>query len=363
MPGTSRRRKIPRRVTFGVLALLLVLSGMLWARPIETHAKTLLLLSEVFPQAPVKPLSVLTDPPVHRKIQLASQQGTIVADLFVPTPRSGHSGRHTTPAVMLAMGVKTKARDKPLLLNFAQALSRLGYVVLWPRLQALDQGLSMLEQPDTFIVSFRYLKGLDSVAPHRIALMGISVGSSVAFVAAADPRINTDVRALIFFGGYHDIVDYLASLATGMSSFNNRTIEWHPSREAIRHVREILQAANARGVAQAFAAAAKIRTLEEAEALLRSAPARELVRLKHVSPSEHIDTFQARIFILHDKGDDFVPYFESVKLNQGLPSRIEKKYIMTDLFEHVQPERGISLSTARDFVRLYGFLYEIIGYF
>ena len=71
MPGTSRRRKIPRRVTFGVLALLLVLSGMLWARPIETHAKTLLLLSEVFPQAPVKPLSALTDPPVHRKIEPA----------------------------------------------------------------------------------------------------------------------------------------------------------------------------------------------------------------------------------------------------------------------------------------------------
>jgi fermentation-respiration switch protein FrsA (DUF1100 family) len=362
MPGTARRRTIPRRVTLGVLALLLVLSGMLWARPIHTHAKTLLLLSEVFPQAPVKPLSALTDPPVHRKIQLASQQGTIVADLFLPTPRSGHSGRHTMPAVMLAMGVKTKARDKPLLLNFAQALSRLGYVVLWPRLQALDKGLSMLEQPDTFLVSFRYLKGLDSVASHRIALMGISVGSSVAFVAAADPRINTDVRALVFFGGYHDIVDYLASLATGMSSFNNRTIAWHPSPEALRHVREILHAANARGVAQAVMAAAQVRSLEEAEALLRSAPERELVRLRHVSPSDHIDTFKARIFILHDKGDDFVPYFESAKLNQDLPSTVEKTYLITDLFEHVQPERGISLSTGRDFVRLYGFLYEIIGY-
>ena len=122
-----------------------------------------------------------------------------------------------------------------------------------------------------------------------------------------------------------------------------------------------MHAANARGVAQAFAPAVKVRTPEEAEALLRAAPERELVRLRHVSPSEHIDTFKARIFILHDKGDDFVPYFESVKLNQDLP-RIEKTYIMTDLFEHVQPGKGISLSTVRDFVRLYGFLYEIIGF-
>src|SRR5918911_62797 len=362
MPGTSRRRKIPRRVTFGVLALLLVLSGMLWARPIETHAKTLLLLAEVFPQAPVKPLSALTAPPVHRKIQLASQQGTIVADLFVPTPRSGHRGRHTMPAVMLAMGVKTKARDKPLLLNFAQALSRLGYVVLWPRLQALDKGLSMLEQPDTFLVSFRYLKGLDSVASHRIALMGISVGSSVAFVAAADPRINTDVRALIFFGGYYDIVDYLSSLATGRSSFNNRTIEWHPSSEAVRHVREILRARHAQGIAQAFAAATKVRTLGQAGALLRSVPEREMGWLRQVSPSNHSGTFKARIFILHDKGDDFVPYLQSAQLNQSLPQMVERTYLITDLFEHIQPGQHISLSTVRDFVQLYGFLYEIIRY-
>jgi pimeloyl-ACP methyl ester carboxylesterase len=203
---------------------------------------------------------------------------------------------------------------------------------------------------------------LDSAAAHRIALMGISVGSSVAFVAAADPRINTDVRALVFFGGYHDIVDYLASLATGMSSFNNRTLDWHPSPEALRHAREILHAANARGLAQAFVAAAQARAPGEAEALLRSAPERELGRLRNVSPSEHIDTFKARIFILHDKGDDFVPYFESAKLNQDLPSKVEKTYLITDLFEHVQLQRDITLSTVRDFVRLYGFLYEIIGY-
>src|SRR5919206_5264700 len=181
MPGTARRRTIPtipRKVTLGVLALLLVLCGMLWARPIETHAKTLLLLSEVFPQAPVKALSALTAPPVHRKIQLASQQGTIVADLFVPTPWRGHRGRHTTPAVMLALGVKTKPRDKLLLLDFAQALSRVGYVVLWPRLQALDKGISMLEHPSTFTVGFRYLERLDSVAPQRISLLGISAGAS-----------------------------------------------------------------------------------------------------------------------------------------------------------------------------------------
>jgi pimeloyl-ACP methyl ester carboxylesterase len=344
------------------LALLAVLVGVFWARPIEAHVKSILLLSEVLPQVPVKPLSALTDRPVHKTIVLTSPQGTIVADLFLPAPPPGQSTRYTTPAVILAMGVKMKPRDKPLILDFAQALSRLGYVVLWPRLQALDKGASMLEHPSTFIVSFRYLQGLDRVAPQRISLLGISAGASVAFVAAADPRINKQVHALIFFGGYYDIVDYLASLATGVSSFNNRTIAWHPSPEAVKHVQEILRAGHAQGMAQAFATATKVRTLEQAGALLRSVPEREMGWLRQVSPSNHSDTFKARIFILHDKGDDFVPYLQSAQLNQSLPRRVERTYLITDLFEHVQPGQHISSSTVRDVVQLYGLLYGIIGY-
>jgi pimeloyl-ACP methyl ester carboxylesterase len=211
-------------------------------------------------------------------------------------------------------------------------------------------------------VSDRYLQRLDSVAPQRISLLGISAGASVAFVAAADPRINKQVHALIFFGGYYDIVDYLASLATGVSSFDNRTIAWHPSPEAVRHVQEILRAGHAQGIVQAFAAATQVRTPEQAGALLRSVPEREMGWLRQVSPSHHSGTFEARIFILHDKGDDFVPYLQSAQLNQSLPQMVERTYLITDLFEHVQPGQHISLSTVRDFVQLYGFLYEIIRY-
>jgi hypothetical protein len=84
--------------------------------------------------------------------------------------------------------------------------------------------------------------------------------------------------------------------------------------------------------------------------------------LKQVSPSTHSDTLKARIFILHDKGDDFVPYLQPAQLNQALPERVDRSYLITDLFEHVQPGQHISLSTVRDVVQLYGFLYGIIGY-
>ena len=42
--------------------------------------------------------------------------------------------------------------------------------------------MSLPEKRETVIVSVRYLKGLTIVAPRRISIVGISVGSSLAFV-------------------------------------------------------------------------------------------------------------------------------------------------------------------------------------
>src|SRR5688572_583340 len=109
--------------------LLVVLAVLLWRRPLETHAKAMLFLSEQLPQVPLKPLHLVTSAPAHRTLELDSAHGTIAADLFVPTPRFGGAGRDPRPAVILAMGIKTKPQDRPLLLSVADSLSRLGYVV------------------------------------------------------------------------------------------------------------------------------------------------------------------------------------------------------------------------------------------
>jgi hypothetical protein len=343
------------RITYllAVLALL-ALGGWFWRGAIATHAKVLLLLSEEFPQVPVKPLHALTDPPVHETIRLEAPHGTVVADLFRPGGESGGA----RPAVVLAMGIKTKPTDRPLILGFADTMSRLGYVVIWPRLEALDQGISLPENPETFVTAHRYLRGSGVAAEDRISMLGFSVGSSTAFVAAADPRISADVRALIFFGGYYDIFEYLVSLATHSSSFGGRQIVWRPDDEAVGHAREVLEATGAEGIARIFSAA----TPDEAEDVLRSAPEREIEALKTLSPSHHLEGFRARIFILHDTGDRYVPYLESAKLDRALTSRVEKRYLITEAFEHVQPRAGLSWHAVRQLASLYGFMYAAIGY-
>jgi acetyl esterase/lipase len=345
------KRRAARRGRYLVATVLLVPAALLWTPTGQAHVKAVLLLAQEVPQVPVKPLGALTNTPLHERIALGSAHNPIVADLFRPVPRFGTIQPHTEPAVMLALGVKTKASDRKLILAFAQTLSRLGYVVLWPRLRALDQGLPLLETPQTFVWGVQYLTRVASVDRHRISLFGFSVGSSLALVAAADRRIRGDVHALVFFGGYYDIFDYLTSLATQTISVDGKTVAWRPDREALGLVHELLRAEHAGAIALIFGA----RTRAQAAAVLHAAPAVELATLRQMSPSDHIQGLRTRIFILHDKGDHFVPYVESAKLNQALGTRVAKTYLLSDLFAHTQLKVGLSWHVIQDAAALYSY--------
>lgn len=332
--------------------LLIIVLVVFSARPIVNHIKILLLISEEFPQIPVKPLKILTASPLHQEIELDSSSGKVKADLFIPQ-KGG-----LKPALILAMGVKTAPQDKSVILGFAETMSRLGYVVIWPRLKILDEGISSFEEPGTFITAFKYLEILESVDKKRISLVGFSAGSSVAFVGAADLQIRDKVRGLVFFGGYYDIFDYLESLVTKKSTFKDTTLDWQPAEGAVTYTVEVLTAKNAEGILKTLAA----ETSEEFRTLFKSVKKEEITGLEKTSPSKSINNFKARIFILHDKSDIYVPYLESAKLNEALPNEADKTYLLVNLFEHVQPKKGFSFEIIGEFMKLYGFLYEAISY-
>jgi fermentation-respiration switch protein FrsA (DUF1100 family) len=356
--ASNRMVRCPAMVRlFLPLAALLVLLAIVFERPLVTHAKVLLLLSQELPQIPVKPLGLVTPQPIHEQLGLDSRHGPVVADLFRPAPRFGLPDPDTRPALILAMGVKVSDRDRPVLLNFARSMARLGFIVLWPRLEPLDQGASSAEEPDTFVAGFRYLQEVGWVARERISLLGFSIGASTAAVAAADPSLADQVRALIFFGGYYDLSAYLLSLATGTIVLDDRTIAWQPADDAVGHARLVLEAKGGDHVLGVFDAASR----DAAESVLRSAPAPELDELRRLSPFEHVASLAAPLFILHDRGDPFVPYVESIKLRQALPPGQVRAFLLTGLFEHAQFKGGLSWQALRDVVELYGFLYAVLN--
>jgi hypothetical protein len=342
---------IPGRVLVLAVCCLVVLAVTWWRAPLMAHVRTVLLLSNELPQSPGRPLEALTLPPAETRVRLDSAAGPVVADLFVPRRRLALGPEPRRPAFLLALGVTLAEPDRPALLHFARSMARLGHVVIWPRGEALDAGSAAPESPETFVAALRYLRQMPEVDGERLSALGFSVGASTALVAAAQPQVAEDVRALVFFGGYHDLPEYLVSVASRSVVVEGREQPWAPHEETVRRVREVPAALGAGGVSHVLEAG----TRQEALARLRATPAAERAALDRLNPAAHLDGLTARVFILHDRGDFFVPYTESIHLRRALPPEQVGAFLLTDLFQHAQPRAGLSWGVVQDVVALYGF--------
>lgn len=337
-----------RRQYLLLLLSVILLVGVIFWKQLATHLKIALFITEQFPQIPIKPLGLVSGSPDHRWVELGSINGKIVGDLYIP-PYGDQR-----PALIVAMGIKTAEDDKPLILNFSDTLARLGYVVFWPRLEALDKGIALPEEAETFIKSFQYLSTKDFINPQKISFMGFSVGSSVAMRAAEDHQINDQVHALIFFGGYFDVFDYYVSLATKTTRLNGQILAWNPAPDAVDHAKGLLETRKANQMVKIFEATSS----SQAYDLIKNAPQDEVDGLKKYNPKENLDDFKAKIFILHDRADVYVPYTESIRLNQALGG-MDQTFLLIDLFEHVQPNRPIKFG---ELFKLYVFLYRVLSF-
>lgn len=318
-----------------IILITLTTLFLIFFHQILAGLKGFLLISQEFPQIPIKPLHFLTNKPGHEFVRFSDG---VVADLFLPN----YSTKR--PALIVAMGVRTNEKDKPTLLGFADTLARLGFVVLWPRLEALDQEKVKFEQPQTFIDSFKYLEKRIEVKKDQVSFVGFSVGSSIAMVAAQDLSINNEVHSLVFFGGYYNILDYLTSLATKSFIVDGQKVSWSPDQSGIDHANGILEKEGL--VLSQFAQGELTKQDEE--------------RLLKYSPDQNLPDFKTPIFILHEKADNFVPFVESIKLRQALKGKLPITFHLANLFEHVQPKRGLSPQLVLEFAYLFGFLHKVL---
>ncbi|MBI3290226.1 prolyl oligopeptidase family serine peptidase [Candidatus Microgenomates bacterium] len=322
-------------------ALTLLIVIVLVVQSLVPHFKALLLITEEFKQIPVKPLGLLTAKPEHEQITFETTSGKIIADTFVPPTRQvGNPGR---PAIILVLGVKASEDDKKIIFHFQETMARLGYIVMWPRLEELDKGVGTIEEPETLAAAFRYLENMPQADTERISFVGFSVGSSIAFVASSDPTISYKVHSLIFFGGYFDIFEYLESLATKTG--------WQPHEGATNHITEVARTKKLETVLKYIETGGNFEIKEDDANLL-----------KQINPREFVTDFKAPIFILHSRSDTYVPYQEAIKLRDALPESQVKKFHLANLFEHVQPKTGLSHETIVEFAKLYGFLVRVLQF-
>lgn len=333
-----------------LLALLLLLSLLALTPPARTVGRTLALLPELL-DAPVLPLEAIRPTPGFRILPL--RLGAVSWNLHLYQP--AHPGRH--PALLLELGISPDLVYYPRAVELGEDLARAGYLAALVDSPYLTRWELRPEEADVLVGSFRALQGLPEVRAERIALGGFSVGGSMALLGAADARIHQEVAAVLSFGGYYDV-------RTAALAVTSRQVEgqpWSPDATSVHAFqRYLLSAVDARPELWAHvlqgeavpprltpAEAQLLRLLEdpssdipaELEGIL---PARALQRALALSPALHLERVEAPLFILHDRGDAYIPATESralVAAARALGKEVH--YAEFALFEHVQPVRPV----------------------
>lgn len=336
---------------------------------------------------PVRPVELISEQPSRQRITIdyQSRNGprSIEADLYAPA----HGSRRT--GVVFSMGAPPLSLDDGRLVRIAEDSARSGVVMLVPFSERLDAWDIAPEEIDALVAEFEYVQALPQVDPTRVGFFGASVGGSLALVAAGDPRIADEVDHVVSFGGYFDALTAFGAIATGRIEYGGVDEEWTPrphaervmAQQLINHVtdardRELLTEMfiddpPTQPPPEALATLSPIgrssydfltnRDPAAVDALIRRLPPDAVAELDELSPKTSIGRVKAELFILHDKGDPFIPYTETRRLKDAVGDRPKTHFDELRLFEHVQPKLNqrpeiIALDSTRLLFRLYQLL-------
>jgi acetyl esterase/lipase len=356
------RRSSSRRGRTMAVVLALFLTG-LFSHPGQVGLKTLAILPEVFPNAPVRPLALVSSPPAHRELTWQSPAGRVDADLYAPAQPGRYGG------IVLYTGAFGLRRDVNLV-RFAEALARCGAIVLVPESESLQRGDIRPEESQALVQSLELLRAEPNADGERIGLAGFSVGATLALLAAEDPRGGELARYVSAMGGYYDARSTLVAVASGTIVVDDVPMSWEPDHvtrytfnkhliEALpdERDRKILGAAflDKEGeaedpiagqlsdegaiVLELLSGTTRDRALE----LVATLPPEAQTWLDDVSPSRNIAALRPALYVMHDQSDIFIPFTESRALVAAVPSQALQHYTESQLFAHVTPEHDLPL--------------------
>ncbi len=377
--------------TWPLLLALAVLAGTPALLYLNRHGRVAVNASLYLPDMvlqvplPFRPVSLISDAP-HRErvtIDYTSRNGprSIDADLYIPAHGANHVG------VVFSMGSPPLSLDDHRLVRVAEDSARSGVVMLVPFSDRLDDLRIEPEEIDALVAEFQYVQALPQVDRGRVGFFGASVGGSLALVAAADPRIADEVDHVVSFGGYYDALETFGAIATHHIEYGGVDAEWTPREHSEKvmaeqlinavdnaHDRQLLtrtfidhepaddtQLATLSPVGRSSFDFLSNSDPNAVSSLIRRLPPEAVAQLDYLSPRTSIANVKAELFILHDRGDPFIPYTETRKLKDAIGDRSNVHFDELRLFEHVSPKLDqrpeiIALDSTRLLFRLYQLL-------
>jgi dienelactone hydrolase len=323
-----------RPLVFG-LALVLVIGLAMW-HPARVAAQTLVLLPALFPTAPLDPLALVTPEPVREQQTFSYSGGTVDTQFFAPPV----GGQH--PAVVLLLGAGDLPRSD-LAVHFAEALARLGVVVAVPESSGMLAEHLSFDEVDAIRASVNAVDARADVDPSRVGIVGLSASGGLGIVAAAQPDLRDALRFVNSFGSYNDASDLLVDVASHSIEVDGAVYEWQPAERTVTVVSNALLDA---GVDEADREELlAMPTRERAKQICSGFSPEVAERFARISPASYLNQLHARLYLMHDVNDPFIPFTESRHLVASAPPGVVARYTEFSIFEHVIPDRPVPWQT------------------
>jgi pimeloyl-ACP methyl ester carboxylesterase len=212
-----RARVRPLRVIALAYVAVGVLAAILFRSTIAAQADAVVVLSAVL-ETPVLTWVVerVTDEP---RIEDA-----VVAGVPAAVVRPGGSG--PWPVIVFVNGVTPRGRGHPDVRALARGLARAGYLVVVPDPPGLADGEITARTLAATTAVANEATALSDAREGRVGFLGVSVGGSLALVAAADPRLAGRVTVVAAIAPYAGLTDVLRLATIGSYAADGRLVRY-----------------------------------------------------------------------------------------------------------------------------------------
>jgi dienelactone hydrolase len=371
-------------VVLGVLgALLSLLPG---GRAIYRAG---LLLPAVLTTSQPAPIAASGGDVRHSHLTLPSRGGTVYLDIYAPADPAPRipGGR---AALIIIPGVGDNRQELPLI-NLNESLARAGFVAVDLTTTALMAFALTPDDADSVVVAVQRVASLPDVGQGRVGIVGLSAGGALACLAAADPRIQGQLAFIALFGGYYDATTLIHDVGRRALLVDGKLAPWQPQAVPINVLAEsvapTLPDADAAKLTNALGpnesgtlgslsddelrgmspgAVAAYHLLmgdqpERVEANIAALPQTTHDLFRALSPSSVVGSISTPLYLLHDAGDEYVPFTESQAFDAAL-TRLHRSHEFVELtvFTHVEVKSNEGLGAlVGDGAHLFSILYQI----
>jgi dienelactone hydrolase len=199
------------------LLLLTPLLALALKPGVEAQVRAVIVLSTTL-RTPVLSWTVrqLTNEPQVEEVGIAGSPATLA--------RPG--GKGPWPAIVFVNGATPLGRQEPEVQDLARGLARAGYLVLVPDLSGLKEGELSDATVAATVDAARAFAARPDVRDGRVAFVGVSMGGTLALLAAESPILTGRISVIAAIAPYTDLKEVIRLATTGYRREGNLLIRY-----------------------------------------------------------------------------------------------------------------------------------------